>query len=70
MQETERVALLRSLSGDIEQVQADEILALKAIFEDDLRMVDESTAKYFKIKINPMQKNVMMMKLSICGSGN
>ncbi|XP_028407695.1 uncharacterized protein LOC114530286 isoform X2 [Dendronephthya gigantea] len=52
--ETKQVALLRTLSGDIEQIQADEILALKAIFEDDLRMVDESTAKYFKIKINPI----------------
>jgi hypothetical protein len=46
--------LLRQISGDIEQIQADEILALKAIFEDDLRMVDESTAKYLKIKINPI----------------
>ncbi|CAB4032451.1 kinase-like domain-containing, partial [Paramuricea clavata] len=52
--ETKQVALLRQISGDIEQIQADEILALKAIFEDDLRMVDESTAKYFKIKINPI----------------
>ena len=52
--ETKRVALLRTISGDLDQIQADEILALKAIFDDDLRMVDESTAKYFKIKINPI----------------